>query len=59
MTAAKMPRPATLTERAAGVARMRHERCDDLAADSIKTDDGEQVVYCENCGEVLLRWGGS
>lgn len=48
----------SLEARAAHEARTRHDRCDDLAAASMEYD-GDRVVYCENCGQVLLRWGGA
>lgn len=47
----------TPTERAAHMARRRHTRCDDLSAAAF-VRDGEQVVYCDACGQPLLRWGG-
>lgn len=50
--------PTSIEERAAAAARSRHDRCDGLSAASMD-DDGDRVVYCENCGQVLLRWGGA
>lgn len=47
------------TARAALMATRRHSGCDDLAAAALERIDGEQVVYCSNCGQPLLRWGGA
>lgn len=38
-------------------ARKRHDRCDDVSVTG-STVDGEEVLYCTNCRQVLLRWGG-
>lgn len=41
---------------AAFEARARHDRCDDVSIHG-STIDGEEVLYCANCGQILLRWG--
>lgn len=37
-------------------ARKRHDGCDDVSITG-STIDGEEVLYCATCGQVLLRWG--
>ena len=53
------PREQTITA-ALFQARSRHgDECDDFAPTAGEMTDGDQLVYCEACRRVLLRWGGS
>lgn len=44
---------------AAQVAAEHQKRdCEELDAETLKENDGEQHIYCGNCRAVLLSWGG-
>lgn len=54
------PREQTITA-ALFQARSRHAdgECDDFAPTAGEHADGDQLIYCDACRRVLLRWGES